>query len=614
MTKKKGYQPATKAIILARVSTEDQADNGRYSVPAQLRKQREYAQSGGRFQNTPLEIIAEYEIEESAYKGKRTKFKKALEVIKILDESVAIIFDVVDRFSRRFEELLEFDELRKDGKVELHFISQGWQGLVIHRNSTQDELSVWEDEVAFARKFSRRISGNVRRSIREKLAQGIYPGGDLTTGYLSVDGNKILDPERAPFRKKIYELYATGKYNLAQLTKIMRNAGFTTKTKRVRVNGKLVEREPKLVTISDIADMLRNSFPTGKFYYPDPDSGERRLYDNKGTYPTLISWSLFQRVQKVLDSNNSRASGYKKNNFKFRGLLYCGFCGCTMTPEEMSRSYKNKNSRQASEVYYHCTNGKATTDPNWYLEEYGTDHSGVYVAKKGKKKGQTVYACPQRWWRESEIEEEILFRFDNINYGEDVFEWFRSFLEDNYETDIAVARANIKAKRTQYTKNEDLIKAIIRSMATEEDSELKEDYRKEYEAIKSNQNELKKEITIIEESLETDTDVIVKRLTYCSNLREQYENFDIEGKQKLLKESFSDIMVMRGECRYDAKKHMLGKKGKLEKIDYIDLEFDDPFNTLEQINIDELLDHWHEENEGVYDLTKENEMEASPKP
>ena len=172
--KNQGYQPAKKAIILARVSTEEQANEDRFSIPAQLRKLREYTQSGGKF-GTLKKVVAEYEIEESAFKGKRTKFTEALKIVKKSNEPIAIIFDVVDRFTRRWKEVAEYEDLRKDGKVELHFIGQG---LFIYRNSPIYDIQTWEMFVMMARAFSLSISGNVSRSIKEKLAQGCYPGGN----------------------------------------------------------------------------------------------------------------------------------------------------------------------------------------------------------------------------------------------------------------------------------------------------------------------------------------------------------------------------------------------------------------------------------------------------
>ena len=55
-----------KAIILARVSTEEQLTDGQ-SIPAQLEKARQYASRKG------LEVKSEYQFDESSLKDRRTK-------------------------------------------------------------------------------------------------------------------------------------------------------------------------------------------------------------------------------------------------------------------------------------------------------------------------------------------------------------------------------------------------------------------------------------------------------------------------------------------------------------------------------------------------------------
>jgi len=473
---------ATKAIILARVSTEEQSSDNHFSIPAQLRNLREYCEKKG------LNIVGEYQFDESASKDKRKKFEEAIKAVEHSKEPLAIVADKVDRFQRGWRETVRFDELRKQGKVELHFASQG---LVIHRNSQPYELMTWDAFVMFARSYVLQLSANVKRSIKEKLKQGRFPGGMTPVGYKNVQvevapGKFIkkieLDPERAKFVKRCFERYATGKFSAKKLAEMMAKAGFTAKEKRIRVNGKLVERGAKPVTEGDILVILKNPFYFGKFYYKNPDTGERELYTSNGSYPVLMKdWKLFEKVQKILAGNNSRANGYKKNQFKFRKLIKCGFCGSTLTPEEMSRCYKDKNSPKAkSSIYYHCTSARAINDPDYYKRKYGTDHSGVYVATKGKRKGEKVIACPQQWWREEEIEEQILDAFDQINYGEEVYAWLRGKLEKDFEERADILEKDIKATRAKLTQNQEIMRSLVRSIAVESNESIKQDMRQEY--------------------------------------------------------------------------------------------------------------------------------------
>jgi len=560
---------AKKAIILARVSTEEQAEDSHFSIPAQLRNLREYCEKKG------LKIVGEYQFDESASKDKRKKFEEAIKVVEHSKEPLAIVADKVDRFQRGWRETVRFDELRKQGKVELHFASQG---LIIHRNSQPYELMTWDAFVMFARSYVLQLSANVRRSIKEKLKQGRFPGGLTPVGYKNVQVEvapgkfvkKIeLDSDKAKFVKKCFELYATGKFSVKGLAEMMAKAGFTSKTRKTRVNGELVERGAKPVTEGDILTILKNPFYFGKFYYKNPDTGERELYTSNGSYPVLMKdWKLFGKVQKILDGNNSRKNGYKKNNFKFRKLIKCGFCGSTLTVEEMSRCYKDKNSSQAkSSIYYHCSSARAINDPDWYKKKYGTDHSGAYVATKGKRKGEKIIACPQQWWKEEELEQQILDAFDQINYGEEVYAWLRTKLEKDFEERADVLEKDIKATRAKLTQNQEIMRSLVRSIAVESNESIKQDMRQE---------------KFLEESLQTDTDEIIKSLKFCSNLKDEYLRQDMEGKRELLFTVFSNIEAWKGEWRINR------GKGKKVKTEILHLAWNEPFATLKSINIEEL--------------------------
>jgi len=106
-----------KAIILARVSTEDQMQEG-YSIPAQLQRAIEYCQRKN------LVIQSQYSFDESSTKDQRKKFELVVDEIKKEKEVVALVVETVDRLQRSFKESVMLDELRKAGKLEIHFLRE----------------------------------------------------------------------------------------------------------------------------------------------------------------------------------------------------------------------------------------------------------------------------------------------------------------------------------------------------------------------------------------------------------------------------------------------------------------------------------------------------------
>src|SRR3989344_5276711 len=97
-----------KAVIIARVSTEEQKEAGN-SLPAQVARLKSYCERKG------FEIIKKFSFDESAYKNNREEFDSILDYIIGLKETVAACFDKVDRLSRNvFDMRVVFYASRQD--------------------------------------------------------------------------------------------------------------------------------------------------------------------------------------------------------------------------------------------------------------------------------------------------------------------------------------------------------------------------------------------------------------------------------------------------------------------------------------------------------------------
>jgi site-specific DNA recombinase len=151
-----------KAIILARVSTEEQMKEGQ-SIPAQLSRARKYANK------KELIIKSEYQFDKSSLKDKRTKFEQVIKEIEKSKTKIALIVETVDRLQRGFKESVLLDDLRKSGKLELHFIREN---LIIHKDSNSSEIQRWDLAVFVAKSYVLQISDNVKRTNEKMIADG----------------------------------------------------------------------------------------------------------------------------------------------------------------------------------------------------------------------------------------------------------------------------------------------------------------------------------------------------------------------------------------------------------------------------------------------------------
>ena len=166
-----------KAIILARVSTEEQKEAGN-SLPAQIERLRNYCRQKG------LNIIKVFSFDESAYKTKRDDFDKILDYLKSTKEKIVVCFDKVDRFSRNVfdKRVATLYDLAMKNKIELHFASDN---IVITPNISATEKFHFGMNLGLAKYYSDAISDNVKRAYENKIKKGEWIG-KAPIGYIDL--------------------------------------------------------------------------------------------------------------------------------------------------------------------------------------------------------------------------------------------------------------------------------------------------------------------------------------------------------------------------------------------------------------------------------------------
>lgn len=323
-----------KAILLARVSTEDQ------TTEQQLPRLIEYANAKG-FEYTDADI---YDFKESAYKSDRKEFEKVLSRIDDENETVALIADKVDRLVRDFLQYLpRMDELRKSGKVELHFPSEN---LVITASSPAVDLFKLSIGVALAQYYSNSISDNVKRKFEDKIRNG-----ELLTkapfGYRNVPKSETeaksridVEPSEAKIIQRMHDLYATNCY--------------ADRTLQKQIEKEFGVRIPK----SQISRILTNKFYIGIATY------HKRNLEYPHIYETILSENIFKKVQEIRDS---RTEGKQKSKYggivaDYRATIRCGICGCSISPE-----------RHRGKMYYACSNYHRTHRVKYITQEKLTE-------------------------------------------------------------------------------------------------------------------------------------------------------------------------------------------------------------------------------------------------
>jgi site-specific DNA recombinase len=306
------------AVIYSRVSSKDQEREG-YSIPAQQKLLREYAQRNG------LEIIREFVDVETAKIAGRKQFDEMVRYLSRNRSCRILIVEKTDRLYRNFRDCVTLEEL----DIEIHLPKEGQ---VISRDSKSQAKLVHGIQVVIARNYIENLREEVRKGMREKAEQGIYPSRPPLEYRNNKTNHTIeIDPDKAPIAKRLFELYGTGGQSLS--------------TVRISIQSEFGVRVAK----GYLARILRNPFYVGSFYW------ENKLY--AGTQQHLISRNLFDAVQDVFCGHNRPKQ--RKHHFAFGGLLQCAHDNCMVTAELKKNRY----------TYYHCTGFRGKCSLPYMREE-----------------------------------------------------------------------------------------------------------------------------------------------------------------------------------------------------------------------------------------------------
>lgn len=347
------------AVMLARVSSRKQERGA--SLEAQVEAIQSYCKRNNLIiiEPTPKAFV----FTESSTRGGRKKFNEMIEFIEKQKNKTAIVVHTLDRLQRGFEECEKIKELLKADKIEVHFIVES---LILDKFSTDDEFTRYDFGILSAKLYLTSMNKNVKRSQKHNREAGLWQGL-APIGYLNAKDERrkptlILDPERAPIIKQIFEEYASGVHSLKSVWLSATEKGLISKEPNYNPRSKNYGKYCP-VSRNKIHDILTNPFYYGAMYVADEEIDERTKKPVKTfyklinhVYEPLINKELFDKVQKVLKTRKKerfcKEQKYAGIPFVFRGLITCK-CGCAITPEHHKKGNKEY-------VYLRCSHQKGT--------------------------------------------------------------------------------------------------------------------------------------------------------------------------------------------------------------------------------------------------------------
>ncbi|GMB01042.1 serine recombinase [Pelosinus sp. IPA-1] len=324
-----------RTALYARYSSDNQREE---SITAQLRAGREYCK------HKKYKIVEEYTDEAfSARTDSRPSFQRMIADAKrgLFD---VIVFHKIDRNARNEYDYYRYKAQLQDLNVRLEYVMQNIDDSP-EGNMMESML------VGMAAYYSRNLSVEVKKGLRENAYQAIHTGGKPPLGY-DVDPTTkklVINEAEANIIRLIFTRRAAG-FHYGKIIDELNLLGY--KTKFGNNFGK-----------NSLHDLFKNKKYIGTFIFGRVAGGHNEKRNSHkesdakieipNAIPAIISEDLFMQVQnRMTEDKHSPGSGKAKEIYTLSGLVYCE-CGAKMAGGRVT-------SRGNVYSYYRCDKQQRT--------------------------------------------------------------------------------------------------------------------------------------------------------------------------------------------------------------------------------------------------------------
>ncbi|MBU8730773.1 recombinase family protein [Cytobacillus oceanisediminis] len=299
-----------KAVIYARVSTEEQAKEG-YSIKAQKQLLRDYAT------HRNFEIVGEYIDEGRSAKSidGRPEMQRLLKDAKEKKFNSVIIYKL-DRLARKTKDSLEIAETLERYNVQLMSYSE-------NIDTTTPGGKMFFTVLSSVAEMERAtIIDRVKMGMNQRAKQGKWNGG-IVLGYDVIDKELIVNEEEASIVQEIFTLASKG-YGYKKIAYDLNKLGYKTKKK-------------KEFSVNSIKGILDNPMYIGKIRFNQHENWSEKRRQGKNSNPDLVNgthkpiiqedlWNLVQEKRKKRSFRPAQSG----NPYFLGRLLRCPVCGYGM--------------------------------------------------------------------------------------------------------------------------------------------------------------------------------------------------------------------------------------------------------------------------------------------
>ncbi|GAB5417023.1 MAG: hypothetical protein Crog4KO_18900 [Crocinitomicaceae bacterium] len=376
-----------------------------------------------------------------------------------------------------------------------------------------DNVLMMQIDFGIANQYVKDLSTDVRRGMRDKAREGWNPRSVLPIGYMhspQTSNDKIqiiLDKQRAPIIKELWNKMETGAYSVLDIAKMAERLGLRNKNGNTYVT-------------STFYKLFKSPMYYGKFYWKD-ENGENIIWNGK--HEPLISEVTFRAVQKIIATRNQNIADVS-HFFPYRGLINCGGCkGHVSAARKIQVTCQN--------CRYKFSIRKNETCPKCAMEL--SEMKGVHIID------HTYYRCTRNIDRsckqgsitESKIDAQILDMLSKINIPSDVYAWAKEHIERRYSINTEGNQVLTKSLHKRKDRVNLNLKKLIQmrvsgELSAEEAAQLKSEYLSEIENLET-------KIFEAENKLEIEKQEVNNYLEFAQDCVDRFKNGDKRVKKEI---------------------------------------------------------------------------------
>jgi len=305
-------------VIYARYSSSSQTEQ---SIEGQLKVCYNYAR------NNNISIVKEYiDRAQSGKTDDRTEFQKMLRESKKKQFQVVLVY-ALDRFGRNLHQSVDNEhKLEKNGVV-LMSATENFSNDPAGRLNRNMMMS-------FAQYYSDELSQKIKRGIGIKVEKGLAISGGTPLGYKVVDKKYVIDEEKAPIVREVFEKYASG-MSIKQIYDDLNSRG-------------LKSSKGKEFNKNSMHTLLKNRKYLGIYIHKEVEI--------QGGMPQIVDEELFNKVAEKMALNKKLPARARAiDEYLLTTKLFCGEC-----KEMMIGHSSNKISKGGVKYNYYKCKGATT--------------------------------------------------------------------------------------------------------------------------------------------------------------------------------------------------------------------------------------------------------------